>query len=163
MGEPERSMEKGWEVRELNLSWSDFGHPAHSRPSRSARVQAAADATQGQPAPATAFRYDPGQKLLLLRNGRMMDATVVAPPPAVAAGHAHLFYAGNYDGSSCNALGVGRTLEGVKWKGATNFNKAGQCTWTINGKPFRTAWVAGWGLGLGPYHWQPGSCESQTI
>ena len=35
-----------------------------------------------------------------------------------------LFYAGSYDGSSCNQLGIARLLRNLAWSGSANFSKA---------------------------------------
>lgn len=53
----------------------------------------------------------------------MIERLIRALPGSV------LFYAGNMDGSMCNALGVGRCLDTLRWEGAPAYRNASRCVW----------------------------------
>ena len=42
-------------------------------------------------------------------------------------------YAGNMDGSSCNVLGVGRTLAALHWADGATYRNATPCVWRKSG------------------------------
>jgi carboxypeptidase C (cathepsin A) len=47
------------------------------------------------------------------------------------------------DGSSCNALGVARTINALEWSGAAAFAAAPRCVWKVRGSPAGVAHSAG--------------------
>ena len=54
-----------------------------------------------------------------------------------------LMYAGDFDGSMCNQLGVYRTLRSVPWGHSDSFNAASRCLWRMGGQPAGMAQSAG--------------------
>ena len=46
-----------------------------------------------------------------------------------------LLYAGNFDGSSCNHLGVARVIGATNWSAASEFAGARPCAWLVDGAP----------------------------
>ncbi|TYZ68558.1 hypothetical protein PybrP1_008608 [[Pythium] brassicae (nom. inval.)] len=45
-----------------------------------------------------------------------------------------LFYAGNMDGSACNALGVGRMIDRLAWTGTVDYRAATRQPWVVDGR-----------------------------
>lgn len=54
-----------------------------------------------------------------------------------------LFYAGQYDGSMCNQLGVSRTIDAVRWAGGAAYANSSACTWKVGGVPAGVLRAAG--------------------
>lgn len=54
-----------------------------------------------------------------------------------------LFYAGQYDGSMCNQLGVSRTIDTVRWAGSATYANSSVCTWKVGGVPAGVLRAAG--------------------
>lgn len=53
----------------------------------------------------------------------------------LAASYRVLLYAGNQDGSLCNAMGVGEYVRTLRWPGAAAFGNVSKCTWRVGGLP----------------------------